>query len=207
MHDQVEVVLGLELVHSVAAPAELGGLALERAQRHGVELGQQTLGELAVHACMRGAAEPGWTARRARRRRSAPARARTRRSALAAPGDVRCRRRCRRARGRRCAAARSPRRPAGCRRRARRTRDSSPRTLQAEAICPAGSDTRVPRDTASGAAHRRESRRASRGARDVLTSSVYASTKLGAVGGQHGPITTSIGSQSCGAPSAWIVPR
>ena len=51
VHDQLEVVLGLQLLHAIPAPAELGRLALERAQRHGVELGQEALGEFAVHAC------------------------------------------------------------------------------------------------------------------------------------------------------------
>ena len=46
VHDQVEVVLGLQRGHAVVAPAELGGLALERAQGHRVELRQHPVAEV-----------------------------------------------------------------------------------------------------------------------------------------------------------------
>jgi hypothetical protein len=48
VHDQVEVVVGPDLRRRVALPAQLGGLALQRAQRHRVELVEQAVGQRGV---------------------------------------------------------------------------------------------------------------------------------------------------------------
>ena len=50
VHDEVEVVLGRQPRHGVAAPAELGRLALEGPQRHGVELVEQAFAQVVVEA-------------------------------------------------------------------------------------------------------------------------------------------------------------
>ena len=85
VHDQVEVVLGLERGDAVVAPAELGGLALERAQGHRVELRQHAVAEVLAELPRRGRAARGWPARPARRPRSGPAPARTRATSVGRP--------------------------------------------------------------------------------------------------------------------------
>ena len=176
VHDQVEVVLGLERrrrrpgASRARSPGPRACAAPSRRTRTGRGRRGRRPGS------SRGAAGPGWRARPARRRRSARARGRTRPRASAGRGGARCRRRCRRGRGTRCAAARSPRRPARCRRRCRRTRGSSRRTARAGSPSRAGSGTRARPGRASGAARRRGWRRASTRRTRRLTSSEYAST-------------------------------
>ena len=50
VHDQVEVVLGLQLLDIVELPPDLGRLSLQGAHRHRVELGPDQVGEVPIEA-------------------------------------------------------------------------------------------------------------------------------------------------------------